>query len=168
MNIPVPANLHHFWRRLAPREQRALRVLALVLALLLCYLAIWAPLQRSLARLRTDVPRQASELAVMRAQAALVEELRRQPAPAAPVGGLSGLVERSSAAHGLRPALTRVDVEGANGVRVQVDGASFTGLLVWLAELQQQNAVRIESATFDAHTTVGSVSARLLLRGPGG
>lgn len=167
MNIGASHTLQQFWQRLAPREQRAVRILALVLAVVVFYLALWVPLQRSISRLRAEVPRQAGELAIMRAQAALVQDLRRGSPPAAPAGGLTGLIERSSTAHGLRAAFSRIDAEGANGVRVQIDASSFNAILVWLTELQQQNAVRVESATFERHTLAGSVSARLVLRGPG-
>jgi type II secretory pathway component PulM len=67
----------------------------------------------------------------------------------------------------LREQLKRVDAEGAGAVRVQIEGASFTALIAWLVELQEQTGLRAESATLERHANPGTVNARLLLRAQG-
>jgi type II secretory pathway component PulM len=52
-------------------------------------------------------------------------------------------------------------------VRVQIEGASFSALMAWLIELQEQAGLHAESATLERHTNPGTVNARLLLRAQG-
>jgi general secretion pathway protein M len=100
----------------------------------------------------------------MREMAGQVSRLRREaPAPLV-TGSLLPTIEQSAAAHGLRAAFTRLEPEGANGVRIQVEGAPFNALIGWLADTQKQYAVRTEQATIEAHAMPGTVNARLVLR----
>jgi general secretion pathway protein M len=155
------------WERLAPRERRAVGILAGVMAFVLLYFLVWSPLQRSLTRLRVDVPNEQGQLLRMRQQAAQVAQIRlKAPAPQIS-GNLIPNIEQSATAHGLRASFTRLEPEGANGVRIQVDGASFNALIGWLSEAQKQYALRTEQATFEAHAAPGTVNARLTLRAAG-
>lgn len=152
------------WGRLAPRERQAAGALGGVLLLALLYLLIWSPLQRSLTRLRVDVPNEQAQLLRMREQAAQVAQFRREtPAPQAS-GSLIPNIEQSAATHGLRAAFTRIEPEGSNGVRIQVDGAPFNALIGWLADVQKQYALRTDQAAFETHAVPGTVNARLTLR----
>ena len=102
----------------------------------------------------------------MKEQAALVAKVRGAPRVAPPANPAAA-VEQTADKHGLRGQLKRVDAEGAGRVRVQLEGASFSALTAWLAELQQQGGLRAESATFERHANPGTVNARLLLRSQG-
>jgi general secretion pathway protein M len=152
------------WERLASRDRQIAGAVAGVMAIALLYLLVWSPLQRSLARLRLDVPNEHAQLQRMREMSEQVSRMRREaPAPLV-TGSLLPTVEQSATAHGLRAAFTRLDPEGSNGVRIQVDGAPFNALIGWLADAQKQYALRAEQATIEAHAVPGSVNARLILR----
>lgn len=152
------------WAKLESRERLALKALAIVLAALTFYFALLAPISRSLNRLRTEVPQERLQLGRMREQAAQVTQMKRTAPPVKALADLLKVVEQSATLHGLRDTFTALEPEGANGVRIQVEGASFNSLLAWLADVQKQGALRTELAAFDAHATAGSVNARLTLR----
>ena len=152
------------WRGLQPRERLIVGGGAAALGVLLFYLLLWAPLHRDLARLRTDVPKAAEQLAWMRAQAGRVNQLRAAAPTQLKSGGLLGFVEQSATAFNVKQNIKRIEPEGSNAVRLVVDGVSFNSLVSWLANLHKQGGVRVDNASFEGQSTPGIVNARLLLR----
>ena len=166
MNLSWVEPVRAYWKTLGARERRAVSVLAVFLGAVLFYLLIWSPVRSGLAGARVRLASVQIQLAQVQEQAALVEKVRSAPRPT-PQSDEAGAVERSALRHGLREQLKRVDAEGAGRVRVQIEGASFSALTAWLAELQQQSGIRAESGMIDRHANPGTVNARLLLRGQG-
>lgn len=163
----IYANLLEYWRGLAPRERAALVLGGAVAVILLLYALVWEPFQQDLARLRAAVPQEYQQLQWMRAQLERVQQLRANVGRTVPGGGLLSFVEQSAQAYNIRANIRRMEPQGANGVNVAIDGAPFNGLLEWLANLQKQGGVRIETASFEATGTPGLVNARVLLRASG-
>ena len=54
--------------------------------------------------------------------------------------------------------------DGADGIRVTFQAASFDSLVTWLVALQRRYGVAVESANFDGTRQAGLVSATLVLR----
>ena len=156
-----------YWRGLAARERAVLALGGVVAALLLFYALLWAPLQRDLERLRAGVPKTYEQLQWMRAQATRIKQLRSTAATAVPRGGLLSFVEQSAQSYNIHQSIKRVEPDGANSVRLAIDGVEFNSLLQWLVNLQNQGGVRIENASVEPLPTAGIVNARLLLRAPG-
>jgi len=153
------------WNALGARERRVLAALAGFLAVVLFYLLVWSPVQSGVAGARARLASVQGQLAQVQEQAALVASVRNTPRVTPPANPVAA-VEQAAERHGLRGQLKRVDAEGAGRVRVQLEGASFSALTAWLAELQQAG-LRAESATFERHAAPGTVNARLLLRSQG-
>jgi general secretion pathway protein M len=153
------------WNALGARERRVLTGLAGFLAVVLFYLLVWSPVQSGVAGARARLASVQGQLAQVREQAALVASVRNTPRVTPPANPVAA-VEQAAERHGLRGQLKRVDAEGAGRIRVQLEGASFSALTAWLAELQQAG-LRAESATFERHAAPGTVNARLLLRSQG-
>ena len=139
----------------------------MILSALLGYGIVWAPVQRDLSKLRFDVPRQHTQLALMRVQAKQVAQLRRSAPSRIASGNLLTILEQSAQSRGLRENITRMEPDEANLVRLSLDGVDFNALLRWLKELQTQNGIRPETTTITAQSEPGLVNARLLMRGPG-
>jgi general secretion pathway protein M len=156
-----------YWRGLAVRERMILAGGGALAALLLLYALLWAPLQSDLNRLRADVPKEYQQLQLMRTQATRVKQLRAAAPATTQNGGLLSFVEQSAQAYNIRQNIKRVEPDGANAVRLAIDGVAFNSLLEWLANLQKQGGVRIDNASLEPQPTPGTVNARLLLRGPG-
>ena len=167
MNIPLFDRLRNAWNSLQSRERLIVGVGALILLALLGYSTVWAPVQRDLPNLRIDVPKQRTQLALMRVQAQQVAQLRSgAPAKIAP-GNLLTKLEQSAQSRGLRENITRMEPDETNSVRLSLDSVDFNALLRWLKELQIQNGIRPETAIITAQSDPGLVNARLLMRGPG-
>lgn len=156
-----------FWRGLAARERAVLAGGGILAAVLLAYALVWAPLQKELSRLRVEVPKQRAELQWMQTQAGRLKILRSAAPAKLQRDGILSFVEQSAQAYNIRQFIKRVDPDGANSVRLAIDGVPFNGLVEWLANLQKQGGVRIENASLEPQPAAGTVNARLLLRTPG-
>lgn len=157
------------WKALEPRQRWWLVIVAIALLALAIYRGLWNPWQRSLERLSVEVPEARAQLAWMRAALPRLQALRaaasRRPAAAiAPGVSLLEAVEQTLAAH--RPLAEQIRSEplGTNAVRVTFDKVVFEELLAWLAELGQQEAVRLETLDVERTPSPGRVHASLVLR----
>jgi len=166
MKLEIVDQLLIRWRELMPRERLLIAGGGVLLLVVIVYAALWLPLRHDLARMRASVPLERGQLDLMRQQAQLVQRLRSSRTRGASSGNLLTLVEQTSVSQGLKQAITRLEQDGSNGVRVSLDEVDFNALLSWLDHLQKQGA-RVENATLDARPTAGVVNARLLLRGAG-
>ena len=154
------------WKALEERERRAIALLAGFLGIVLFYLLVWNPVRSGVAGARARLSAMQTQLARVQEHAAQVETLRRAPR-VAPAANPVAAVEQAAARHGLREQMKRIDSDGSRAVRIQIEGAPFASVMAWLVELQQQNGLRAESASFDRHANPGAVNARLLLRAQG-
>ncbi len=154
------------WNALGARERRVASALAVFLGAALFYLLVWSPVESGLAKARVRLASVQPQLARVQEQAARVASVRAAPRvtlPTNPAAAVGQAAERQ----GLREQLKRVEAEGANAVRVQIEDAPFQALLSWLVELQQKFGLRAESATLDRGANPGTVNGRLLLRAQG-
>ncbi len=154
------------WNALGAHERKVASVLAVSFSAALFYLLVWSPVESGLAKARVRLASVQTQLARVQEQAARVASLRAAPRVTAPANP-AALVEQAADKHGLRGQLKRVDAEGANAVRVQIEDAPFLALMAWLVELQQQTGLRAESATLERRANPGTVNGRLLLRAQG-
>jgi len=166
MNLPWIEPWRARWKALGGRERRALALLAGFLGIALFYLLVWNPVRSGVSGARARLSAVQTQLARVQEQAALVERLRRTPRVAPPANPVA-IAEQAAARHGLRERMKRIDPDGSRAVRIQIEDAPFAAVMAWLVELQQQNGLRAESASFERHANPGSVNARLLLRAQG-
>ncbi len=167
MNIPPLDRLRNAWNSLQSRERLVVGVGAVILLALLGYGVVWAPVQRDLSNLRTDVPKQRTQLALMRVQAKQVTQLRSSAPAKIASGNLLTKLEQSAQNRGLRGNITHMKPDETNAVHLSLDCVDFNALLRWLKELQTQNGIRPETATITSQPDPGLVNARLLMRGSG-
>lgn len=154
--------LKNHWNALPARTRQLLVIGGIVVGVALLYSATWLPLQRDLARLRVDVPRETEQLNWMRTQAPTAKAMRARMS--ASTGPVIPSVEQSANTHGVRSHVTKIDAEGSNGARVTLDAVPFNALIMWISELQATQGLVVDDATIDATATPGIVNARLRLR----
>lgn len=152
------------WRNFSARERMMIGAAAIALGLFLFYVLVWLPIQRNLATLRIDVPKEHQQVAWMRAQVERVHQLQANAPVSLPSGGLLSYVERSAQGRDLQKYVKRVEPEGQNAVRLVIDGIGFNDLVTWLAILHQEGGMRVDNASVEPQPTPGVVNARLLLR----
>jgi len=148
---------------LEPRERTILGGGALIATIIVAWGLIWNPLSTRTVELGDSVATKQRLLAT----------LQRARALSAPTGQLVDastrqslvlLVDQTHRSYGLDGTLVRNQPDGADGIRVTFQDASFDGLIAWLGTLQGSYAVTVETATIDGGRQAGIVNATLVLR----
>jgi len=150
---------------LEAREQRLLMAAAIILTIIILYVAVWEPLHKGVANLRVSTSAQQATLDWMRGAAQEVIQLRGLGnARATPESGQSllSLVDRTAKSRRLGEALKRVQPDGERQVRVWLEGAKFDDVMGWLVTLDTNQGVRINNGVFEAQEATGLVNARLV------
>lgn len=149
-------------RALSERERRVLLIGAPI-AVVLFFLAVVLPLDRSVSRLHQQVSRKQGDLAWMR-------QVAPELAAAGPVRTSSTplivLVDQSARQAGLGQALSGSTPNGSNSLNVSLRQAPFDVLIGWLARLHQQYGTQVDSATISRANGPGEVNASLVLSTP--
>ena len=133
-----------------------------LLLLALLYLVLILPFQTSGARMSARVEKKTADLVWMRQNAS--QAMAAAGVSQARAGGesLVVLVDRTAREAGLAASLRDQSPNGETSLRLRLEAASFDTLMTWLASLQQQYGVTIESAQIDA-AAPGLVNASLNL-----
>ena len=134
------------WDDRAARERRAITLGALVLSPLLVYYLLWQPAHVANAKLRASIPTMRAQAAHLRAQAIEAETVRHQPhSTVLDANALKTAIEESAVRHQVRNAISSLDVQQPNAVRITVTAISFEQWVTWLRSLQQEQHIRVES-----------------------
>jgi general secretion pathway protein M len=153
--------LRDWLANLSPRERNLVYAAGALAAIALLYLVLVLPFTTASARMSARVEKKAGDLAWMRAQAP-----QAMAAAGVSQGGsgesLVVIVDRTAREAGLGTALRDQSPNGQAGLRLHMEDAPFDTLVTWLASLQQQYGVGIESATIDS-VGPGLVNATLSL-----
>ena len=158
-------NVRDWLDSLSARERNLVYAAGGLLAMAVIYLVLVMPFQVSGKKMAARVEKKSADLAWMQASAP-------QAMAAAGIAQAAGkeslvvLVARTAREAGLGDALRDQSPDGNAGLRLRIEAASFDTLMTWLASLQQQYGVSIESATIDA-AAPGLVNATLSLQQAG-
>ncbi|MFZ9060928.1 MAG: type II secretion system protein GspM [Steroidobacteraceae bacterium] len=152
--------LREWYELRQPSEQRTLSIGAAVVSVLLVV--------GGLSALNSQV--ESSRARVMAKQADLQWMIEMAPrVRAVPVArgneSLPLLIDRTARAAGLAGALSGSDPAGPGAIRVRFEEAPFDNLVAWLARVQRERGVTLDTATIDRTATEGLVNATLVLRG---
>jgi len=82
-------------------------------------------------------------------------------------GSLLSLVDQTAKRSGLGGAVTRVEPDGNDKVRIRLERVNFDKMMGWLESLQTKHGVSIDSITVDQHQDSGMANVRLSLKGAG-
>ena len=147
---------------IAERDRRIL-VIGAALAVVLLVLGVIVPLDHSVSRLHAQVARKQADLAWMRRVAP--ELVAAGPMRQRSAGeSLIVIVDESARESGLGSALTNTGSRGSGALSVQLVHAPFDALVAWVARLDQQNGLEVESADIHSAGPPGLVDASLILR----
>lgn len=154
---------------LAARERRMVVWGSVGVAVLIFLILVVLPLYSAVGKTGQRVEQKQEDLAWMRSVAG---ELRAAGPAAVAAAAASGqslvvLVDQSAQQTGLGRSLTGSQPSGTGGLRVRVEGAAFDTLIAWLAMLEQQHRITVETATIDRTAIPGVVNASVSLRKSG-
>ena len=157
-----------YWDSRAARERQALALAALILLPLVVYMLLWQPAHTAVKKYHTSVPVMRAQVAQLGVQAAEVSRLRHLPQPAVlDASTLKSTVEAAASRHQLRDALSTIDTQEPNAVRITLASVSFEQWLRWLRELQQEQNIRVDSAAVVALPQAGMVKISATLTNGG-
>lgn len=151
------APLRQRWLLLAPREQNALRILAVFAALLILVYGLWLPSRQAAAKYRQQYEKHRELLVLMQNNS---QQLRHAGSTGGGGGSILGAVSGTAVASGL--TLSRIEPEGDGQVRVWLERADFNRIAGWLASLAAQG-ITLKEAQAEKQGDNNGVSARLML-----
>ncbi len=158
------SKLQAWFAGLQARERRMVLSGGIAVAVIVLVFGILLPMQSAASRASQRIETKRQDLAWMEVNAPEVRAAGNQiPADTgeAPVV----LVDRVGREAGLGSALRGTQPE-ANGVRVQLEGASFDILITWLATLDERYGLAIDSITVDRAAKPGEVNANISFAQP--
>lgn len=148
---------------LAPRERNLVLLAAALLGVAIVYFAIVLPVTSAAKQRAARIEQKTGDLAWMRQVAPQVMAAAAAGGATATDESLVVLVDRTGREAGLGNSIRDQSPDGQNGLRLQLEGASFDVLVTWLASLQQQYGVSVETAMIGATGAPGLVNASLSL-----
>jgi type II secretory pathway component PulM len=151
--------IRNFWQERSERERWiAAGAGALTLALILFFF-VWQPINQERLRLHKRVPELQATLQRMQAQAHEVKSLQSRPKPVS----LELALEESSKEIGLSNLKGAFRSDGPDRVRININTIEFNKWMAWMGKLQNERAIRIESAHVEALPEPGMVKINSLL-----
>lgn len=136
------------WDSRSLQERKVLKFAAWGLLPVLIYLVLWQPARTAVKKLHVGVPAMHMQTERLRSQSSEVEMLRRRPKPALlDAVALKSTLEDSAVRHGLREAISTLDLQQPNAVRISLVSVSFEQWLRWLRVLQQEQHIRADSVS---------------------
>lgn len=147
-----------YWDSRTEQERKFLKIAAWVLTPVMIYLLLWQPAHSEVKKLKVSVPSMYKDAERLRSQAEDVEMLRHRPKPALlDAIALKSAVEDSATRNGLRDAISTLDLQQPNAVRISFVAVSFAEWLRWLRTLQQEQHIRADSASVSMLSQPGMV-----------
>jgi len=152
------------WLQSLEQRERILVCVAVgLLAVVLVYFAALAPFHKAVTTRANRVEKKQQDLAWLRGMAPTLRLLATTQTATVSGESLVVLIDRTARQSGLANALTGQTPNGDRGMRVRLEAANFDSLVGWLAGLQQQYGVGVESASIDRTEKSGVVNASLVL-----
>lgn len=159
----MKAKILDWYAALSAREQRIV-LLGAVVVLLTMVVMIVMPLRHSVLAAEARVEQKRADLLWLRSMAPQLAGLQASSSPSSQShDSLIALIARTAGQAGLSKNLVGSQASG-DGLSVRFEQISFDALIAWLSQLRQNNGVRVDTATIDAASAVGTVNASLLLR----
>ena len=159
--------MKNWFYSLTPHEQRWVVGGGIVLGIFLAYAMIWAPLTTHLDRLEKTVNEQRALHLWMQQAELEAKQLRTSSQPAASANtstSVLAVVDQAAKQAQLGNAVKRVQPEGQDTVRVNLDQASFDDVVRWLDSLVRNYGVGIVDISIDRQDAAGHVNVRVTLK----
>jgi len=160
MNVrTLSMNARAWYESLAERERRLVLVAGGFVAIALLWLLLVLPLHTITAKRAARVEKKTADLVWMRSMAPQVAAARSSGSTTSSNESLVVLIDRTARQAGLGSSLRDQSPNGAHSLRLRLESASFDSLVAWLALLQQQHGVAVETANVDVGSAPGLVNA---------
>jgi general secretion pathway protein M len=160
--------MRDWFESLASRERLIVSAGTGVVAVILFWSIVLAPLASGVDRMNTRIESKRASLSWMQTAAAEIRSAGDVSTAAGdPDQSLVVVIDRTARQSGIGESLTRNQPVGEDGIRVRLEGAPFDVVTQWLGQLQAGHGLALESATFERGSANGTVTVSLMLRQPG-
>ncbi len=147
-----------------PQERPIILGVALLVVVALGWVAVWNPIYEWRDNQQSRYARAQTLVDWMQAN----EKAARVAASTSPKPGANSnralipVITRSANAHGLK--LNRLQPEQNGMVSVVLESQPFNKVITWVSQLQENNGVTVQTASFDPEEEPGYISANLRLK----
>jgi len=153
-----------YWDVRTVQERQLLKLLALLLTPVLLYLIVWQPAHTATTKLRASLPSLYIDADRMRSNAEEIDAMRHLAKPALlDAVSLKASVEDSAERYELKEAISTLDLQEPNAVRISFASVSFELWLRWLRALQLEQHIRADSASVAMLPQAGMVKINATL-----
>ena len=153
-----------WWDGLEERERLVLLVGGVIAAVIIVWAAIWNPLFGGTAKLMDEVASKERLLAELTRLEATTAGTSAPQSSTGRGGSLVVVVDQTIRTQGLGATLKRNQPNGADGINLTFQAASFDTLIRWLAQLNREHGIFVQSASFSEARQPGLVNSTLVLR----
>lgn len=150
-----------WWEEAPARDQMAVLILGLALAVFIVFDFIVSPVSEMRAKQERRVVAQQAALERVKDLAAQLKARASGPGAGAANASIEKKVERSFGQHSLR--VTGFDASGRSGIRVRFDSVKYEKLLAWLHDMEISQGMRMKDISIASSTAPGLVSASVLI-----
>ena len=152
------------WDVRSQQERTLLKVAGWFLVPLLGYFVLWQPAHTAVQKLNFSMPLMNMQADRLQKQADEVELLRHRPKPALlDAVAMKSTIEESARRYGLKEALSSIDLQEPNAVRISFVAVSFESWLRWMGALQQEQHIRADSVSVAMLPQTGMVKINATL-----
>lgn len=152
-----------WWQHLESREQRVLIGGTVVTLGLIIYFLLWEPLNTAHHDLRNRVAAQQTTLLWMQSAAQHIQQLRSTRTEPTQKNPLLATITNSLQTGNFAKLLKQVESKSDQEVRVNFEQISFTEFIRWLASLQNQFTIQVQSLHLTPLTTADMIKVQLIL-----
>lgn len=147
-----------YWDVRTQQERNILKYFSWALTPVLIYFILWQPAHNAVQKLRVSVSVAHLEAERLRTHAAEVEMLRHRPKQTLlDAVALKVAVEDLAKRHSLHKAVSTLDLQEPNAVRITFASVSFEEWLRWTQALQQEQHIRADSLSVATLPQAGMV-----------
>ena len=156
--------LQQWFTGLNPRERLIVSAGGAALFLIVMFLFVWEPLVQEKQQLQTSIAAQQELYRWMQQSAVEAKQLQgSNPRNKVNAGAMRSVINRTVKQSLPGANIKRVDASNKK-VQVSIEQVAFDDLVRWLARLQQQNGIQVESLFSERLPQAGRVNARLTLK----
>ncbi len=153
--------MKQWWSQLQKKERHLVILMGVLITFFLCYHLIWSPISQGLEQESKKLKRN-QELKVYVEHHIGAAKTQKGGAKQPGNGTLSSVINR--VARGYDIAITRVQPQGED-IQVWINEVSFNTLLIWLADLTQNNGLQVKTIDITEGSADGMVKIRRLQLG---
>ena len=157
---------HQWYVSKSDRDRRALKLLAAVAGLLVCYIGIWEPLSRYAAEQQLQANRAQSTADWLVTNRGALEATASSSGAAATGNRAAAptIAQITNSAATFNLMFSRLQPEADGSVSVALEQQPFNAVVQWLVGIENEQGFTIDRASIDRTNEQGLVNAQLRIR----